>query len=248
MSRKGTPLSGSFDALEDHRPLSDRVYNRLQDAIIDGRLAPGQWLRQEALAQELGTSQLPVREAIRRLAAEGLAIRIPYKGVQVAKYSPEDITDMLYIRMVLESLADLYASSQISTQDSAKLEWNLEEAIHYNQRDQMAERRELNKEFHLTICRASNHQYLIRQIEAMWVGFPSSMSYEGMRRQEDLSQERLEQEHLEHWKILSALKERNSALIEGEIQQHIKNLARDLMEIMDIPGEIIETQFPEITS
>ena len=248
MPRKGAPQSGSFDALEDHRPLSDRVYNRLHNAIIDGRLAPGQWLRQEALAQELGTSQLPVREAIRRLAAEGLAIRIPYKGVQVAKYSPEDIADMLYIRMILESLAARYATPQISAQDIKKLERNLEEAVHYNEPDQMAERRELNKEFHLTICRASNHQYLIRQIEAMWVGFPSSMSYEGMRRQEELSQERLDQEHQEHRDILSALKERNSPLVEKEIQQHIKNLAREFMEILDIPGEIIETQLPEITS
>jgi DNA-binding GntR family transcriptional regulator len=248
MPREGAPLSGSLDALEDHRPLSDRVYRRLQDAIIDGRLAPGQWLRQEALAQELGTSQLPVREAIRRLAAEGLAVRIPYKGVQVAKYSPEDIIDMFNIRMILESLAARYATLQISPQDIARLEKNLEEVVHYNEPDQMAKRRELNTEFHLTICRASNHRYLVRQIEAMWVWFPSTLSYEGMRRQEELSQERLEQEHREHRAILSALKERDARLVEEETQKHIKNLSQELMAVLNIPGEIIETQLPKTIS
>jgi DNA-binding GntR family transcriptional regulator len=241
------PPPNSIAPLEGRHTLSDQVYKRLLDAIIDGRLAPGQWLRQEALAKELGTSQLPVREAIRRLAVEGLAVRIPYKGVQVAEYTPEDIADMLYLRMILESLAARYATLNISPQDIEKLENNLQEAVRYNEPDEMEKRRELNKEFHLAICRASNHQYLIHQIEAMWVGFPSTLSYEGMRRQEELSQERLEQEHREHQSILSALKARNASLVEEEIQKHIKNLTQELIEILDIPGEIIETQLPEIT-
>jgi DNA-binding GntR family transcriptional regulator len=241
MPREATPLSGSLDPLEDHRPLSDRVYRKLQDAIIDGRLVPGQWLRQEALAQELGTSQLPVREAIRRLAAEGLAVRIPYKGVQVVEYSPEDILDMFHIRLTLESLAVRYATPLISEEDLETLERNLEEALQYTREEQMAKRRELNTEFHLTICRASNHRYLIRQIEAMWVWFPSTMSYEGMRRQEELSQERLTQEYREHLAILSALKQKDVSLVEEEIQRHIKNLLQELMEVLGISGELADT-------
>jgi DNA-binding GntR family transcriptional regulator len=244
MPREGAHLTGSLNTLDDHRPLSDRVYRRLQDAIIDGRLAPGQWLRQEALAQELGTSQLPVREAIRRLAAEGLAVRIPYKGVQVAQYSPEDILDMFNIRMVLESLVARYATPLITNQDLEKLEKNLEEARAYQRPGQMAKRRELNTEFHLTICRASNRRYLIRQVEAMWVWFPSTMSYEGMRRQEELSQGRLEQEHREHEAILSALRDRDAALVEKYIQQHIKNLSQELMAVLGISGELSHIPLP----
>jgi DNA-binding GntR family transcriptional regulator len=241
MSRESTSLSGSLDALDEHHPLSDRVYRKLLDAIIDGRLAPGQWLRQEALAQELGTSQLPVREAIRRLAAEGLAVRIPYKGVQVVEYSPEDILDMFHIRLVLESLAARYATPLIFPDDLAKLEQILEEALHYTEQDQMTKRRELNTEFHLTICRASGHRYLIRQIEAMWVWFPSTMAYEGMRRQEELSQERLEQEYQEHQAILSALKQGDAQLVEQEIQNHIRNLSQELMVVLGISGELEDT-------
>jgi len=240
MQQENLQRSRTLDTFEDHRPLSDRVYQSLLDAIIDGRLAPGQWLRQEALAQELGTSQLPVREAIRRLAAEGLAVRIPYKGVQVVQYSPEDIGDMFNIRMILESLAVRYATPLITPQDLEKLENNLQEAVRYNGHDEMVKRRELNTEFHLTICRASNHRYLIRQIEAMWIWFPSTMSYEGMRRQEELSQERLKQEHREHQEILSALKKRDARLVEEHIQNHIKNLSHELMAVLGISGELIE--------
>jgi DNA-binding GntR family transcriptional regulator len=241
MPEEDAPLSGSLDALEDRRPLSDRVYRKLQDAIIDGRLAPGQWLRQEALAQELGTSQLPVREAIRRLAAEGLAVRIPYKGVQVVEYSSEDILDMFHIRLVLESLAARYATPLISSDDLAKLEQTLEEMLQHTEHDQMEKRRELNTEFHLIICRASGHRYLIRQIEAMWVWFPSTMAYEGMRRQEELSQERLEQEYQEHQAILSALVDRDARLVEQEIQNHIKNLSQELMSVLGISEDLADS-------
>ena len=72
-----------LESIQSHRPLTDIVFERLRDAIIDGRLEAGQWLRQEPLAQELGVSQMPVREALKRLVAEGLAVRIPYKGVKV---------------------------------------------------------------------------------------------------------------------------------------------------------------------
>ena len=238
------PSTGKFRSLDRHHPLSDRVYHKLLDAIIDGRLAPGDWLRQETLAQELGTSQLPVREAIRRLAAEGMAVRIPYKGVQVVEFSPQDILDMFHIRLLLESLAVRYATPLISEEDLAFLSGNLEEAQQYTRHDQMGRRRELNTEFHLAICRASNHRYLIRQIEAMWVWFPSTMSYEGMRRQKELSKERLERECREHRAILSALEQHDAHLAEQEVQGHIKNLSQELMAVLGVSGDLVEPVFP----
>jgi len=224
----------SLENLENHHTLSDQVYQRLRDAIIDGRLASGQWLRQEALANELGTSQLPVREAIRRLAAEGLAVRIPYRGVQVVEYSPEDIIDMFNVRLVLESMAVRYAASRISPDDLEKLKRNLEEADLYTQQDQMPRRRMLNTEFHLTICRASNHRYLIRQTETMWSWFPSTILYEGMRRQEALSRSRLERENKEHRAILRALVRRDATTAEEATRSHLRNLSQELAEVLGV--------------
>jgi|SRR5271157_524740 len=240
MVQETARLSGLIEALEDHHPLSDRVYQKLRDAIIDGRLVAGQWLRQEALAQELGTSQLPIREAIRRLAAEGLAVRIPYKGVQVVEFSPEDIVDMFNVRMTLESLAVRYATPLISTGELEEMKKNLDDAAHYTAPDQMEKRRTMNTEFHLRLCRASNHRYLIRQVEAMWVWFPSTMLYEGMRRQESLSQKRLQRENQEHRAILSAVRRRDAALAEQITQRHIRNLSKELAEVLGISRKLVD--------
>jgi DNA-binding GntR family transcriptional regulator len=237
-------IAGTIEALQDHHPLSDLVYQRLRDAIIDGRLTGGTWLRQEALAQELGTSQLPVREAIRRLAAEGLAMRIPYKGVQVVEFSPEDILDMFNVRMTLESLAVRYATPLISTQELDDLKKNLDESAGYTQPDQMEKRRMLNTEFHLNICRACKHQYLLRQVEAMWVWFPSTMLYEGMRRQETLSQKRLQRENQEHRAILAALVHRDPQLAEQKTQHHIRNLSQELAEVLGISRQLVDELMP----
>lgn len=244
MKQESAHIAGSIDALEDHPPLSDLVYRRLRDAIIDGRLVAGMWLRQEALAQELGTSQLPVREAIRRLAAEGLAVRIPYKGVQVVEFSPEDIIDMFIVRITLESLAVRYATPLISTQKLDELKKNLDESEHYTEPDQMEKRRKLNTEFHLNICRACSHHYLIRQVEAMWVWFPSTMLYEGMRRQEALSQERLQRENREHRAILSAIVRRDAQLAEKKTRQHIRNLSQELAEVLGISRKLVDAWMP----
>jgi DNA-binding GntR family transcriptional regulator len=233
-------MSSSLQPVAEHHLLGDRVFHQLRDAIIDGRLRPGQWLRQEALAQEMGISQMPVRDALRRLEAEGLAERIPYRGVRVVEFSPEDIADMFTLRLVLESLAVRYATPLISEDELEQLEENLSEAVKCLRQNQMERRRELNTEFHLTICRASGHRYLVRQIDAMWGWFPSVMLYEGMRRQEELSPARLQRENQEHRAILSALQERDAKQAEAHTRQHIHNVSRELFEVLDIPQELIE--------
>lgn len=227
-------MSDTIKALSEHRTLSDAVFHRLRDAVIDGRLAPGQWLRQEALAQEFGLSQMPIREALRRLVAEGLAERIPYRGVRIVEFTPEDITDMFTLRLVLEGLAVRYATPLISLEQIAALKKNLVRGASLTARDEMPERRELNTAFHLTICHASGHRYLVRQVESLWAWFPSVMLYEGMRRQEERSPARLAREHEEHRAILDALEARDADRAEAETRQHIRNLAQELAEVLDI--------------
>jgi DNA-binding GntR family transcriptional regulator len=234
------PNPVSLDTLDVQRPLGDRVYGALRDAIIDGRFEPGQWLRQEALAQELGVSQMPIREALKRLVAEGLAERMPYRGVRVVEFAPRDIADMCTVRLILESLAVRFATAQITTGDITQLKENLREAASCTGHDQMARRRQLNDEFHLTICHASEHRYLIRQVDALWDWFPGVMLYEGMRRQEDLSSARLARENEEHWAILLAIEQRDALQAEVNTRKHIRNLSLELAEVLGIREELIE--------
>ncbi len=233
-------MSNHLESIQSHRPLTDVVFERLRDAIIDGRLQAGQWLRQETLAQELGVSQMPVREALKRLVAEGLAVRIPYKGVKVVEFSPEDIVDICTVRLVLESLAARLATSLITDEELERLREILRELEGYKSQDQMAQRRQLNDEFHLSICRASGRRYLIRLLETVWGWFPSVMLYEGAFRQEELLLTRMEREKREHWAILEALERRDAHQAEEETRRHIQNLSRELIEVLGIPEKEIE--------
>ena len=233
--------SGAFESIPGQRSLSDLVFKKLQDAIIDGRLEPGQWLRQEALAQEMGVSQMPVREALKQLAAEGLAERIPYKGVRVTKFSWEDIVDICTIRLVLESLAARLAAPLITEQELERLKENLNRAEECKEQEQMTLRRQLNAEFHLSFCQASGRRYLLRQIESVWAWFPSVMLYEGVaRRQKELLMLRLERENCEHRAILAALEKHDPEQAAEEARRHIRNLSQELTQVLGIPEKVVE--------
>ena len=233
-------MSNQLESIQSHRPLTDVVFERLRDAIVDGRLKPGQWLRQETLAQELGVSQMPVREALKRLVAEGLAQRIPYKGVKVVEFSPEDIVDICTVRLVLEGLAVRLATPLITDQDLERLKENLRELEGYTSQDQIARRRQLNDEFHLSICQASGRRYLIRLVETLWRWFPSVILYEGTLRQKELLPARMDQEMREHRAILEALERRDAQRAEEETRRHIQNVSQELTEVLGIPKEAID--------
>jgi Transcriptional regulators len=90
---------------ETHRTLRDEVADQLRRWILDGTLAPGAKLAEGALSIRLGVSRLPVREAFRRLEAEGLVQTIPRRGVRVVEYDPEERNTILEIRLSLELIA-----------------------------------------------------------------------------------------------------------------------------------------------
>jgi len=233
-------MSDQLESIQSHRPLTDVVFERLRDAILDGRLKAGQWLRQETLAQELGVSQMPVREALKRLVAEGLAVRIPYKGVKVVEFSPEDIVDICTVRLVLEGLAVRLATPLITAKELERLKENLREAERLTGQDQMARRRQLNAEFHLSICQASGRQYLVRLLEMLWKWFPSVVLYEGTFRQKELLLARADREMGEHRAILKALERQDAQQAEEETRRHIRNLSQELTEVLGISKEVVE--------
>jgi len=154
--------------------------------------------------------------------------------------SSEDIVDICTTRLVLEGLAVRFATAFITPETLERLKENVKEAEGYTGQDQMAKRRELNAEFHLSICRASGRQYLVRLLEAVWSWFPSVMLYEGMFRQEELLLARLERERREHWAILEALEKRDAEQAEKDTRRHIRNLSQELTEVLGIPKEVVE--------
>lgn len=102
-------------------PLRDVVFHTLREAILKGELKPGERLMELQLAEKLGVSRTPIREAIRMLELEGLAVTIPRKGAQVAKMTEKDMEDVLQIRRALDELAVGLACDNMTEQKLEEL-------------------------------------------------------------------------------------------------------------------------------
>lgn len=113
-----TNLKLNFD---EYIPLRDIVFKTLREAIITGDLQPGERLMEIKLANELGVSRTPVREAIRKLELEGLVIMTARKGAEVAPINEKDLKEVLEIRKSLESLACELACKTVQDSDIRKL-------------------------------------------------------------------------------------------------------------------------------
>lgn len=107
--------------MNSYLPLRDVVFNTLRDAILRGDMKPGERLMEMHLANKLGVSRTPIREAIRMLEQEGLAIIVPRKGAQVAKMTEKDLQDVLEIRDSLDELAVSMACKRMTEEQLVEL-------------------------------------------------------------------------------------------------------------------------------
>lgn len=111
----------------EYLPLRDVVFHTLRQSILMGDLAPGQRLMEIKLAENLGVSRTPIREAIHKLELEGLVVMSPRKGASVAKITEKDLTDVLEVRCSLEELAVELACEKISPEEISQLKVVMEE-------------------------------------------------------------------------------------------------------------------------
>lgn len=154
--------------LDDYKPLRDVVFENLREAIVEGRLKPGQRLMEVQLAEQLGVSRTPVREAIRKLELEGLVVMLPRKGAYVANMSLKDIIDVLEIRASLEGLGASLAAERISESDLKKV-YKISEEFEQSTIDSDIEtllRKDV--EFHECIFKATNNKKLHQVINSLW--------------------------------------------------------------------------------
>lgn len=149
------------DTMNEYLPLRDVVFNTLRRAIITGEFAPGERLMEISLANRLGVSRTPVREAIRKLELEGLVIMIPRKGAQVAKITEKSLRDVIEIRCVLEEFAASLACERITEEGKEKLKqahWQFVEAVQSNDIITIVEK---DENFHDAIFQATCNDKLI---------------------------------------------------------------------------------------
>lgn len=147
-------------SMNEYLPLRDVVFNTLRQAILRGELKPGERLMEIQLANKLGVSRTPVREAIRKLELEGLVLMIPRKGAEVADISEKSLKDVLEVREALEELAARLACDKITKEGINRLKeaaQDFRSALKSNDITQMAE---ADVRFHDVICNATENQKL----------------------------------------------------------------------------------------
>lgn len=199
----------------DLRPIREIVLHELRNAIFENKLKEGDRLVENIIASSMGVSRTPVREALRQLEIEGLAVNIPRKGTIVVGISIEDAVEIYDIREVLEGLAVRLACLNISRLEIRKLkeiiqfmEDNIDDVEHIEQ---------AHRELHNIILNASKSKRLISQLENIHEYLKS------LRRVSLNGLERRKTAVMEHKMIVASIEAGDEMLAEKEAKAHVRN-------------------------
>lgn len=193
---------------------ADAAYRALRATIVGGSVASGTWLREVEVAADLGISRTPLREAIARLAGDGLVLRTP-GGTQVADVRAE-ISGARHIRIVLEAYAAGLAANLVTSADLAALA----ETVRINRSlplQAVRDRRAVNDDFHSRIYRACGIPSLVREIEKYSEYFTTATD---LARLDGGESARLIEDHME---ILDALTSGQSSRVESLMRAHLSH-------------------------
>lgn len=220
--------------LDSYKPLRELVLESIREAIIKGTLKPGERLMEIQLAEELGVSRTPVREALRKLELEGFIVMVPRKGAYVADLSVKDIADVFEIRIALEGLAAALAAERITDEELELLERSLIEKGEAITSENFELLVQVDASFHETLYQASRNERLsaiINNLREQIQRFRSaSLSYPG-RNKKSLD---------EHRALLEALEARDVDAARQLAQKHIENAENVLIETLKQEGTPIE--------
>jgi len=207
---------------DNYKPLRELVFESLREAIILGRLKPGERLMEVQLAEEMGVSRTPVREAIRKLELDGFVVMVPRKGAYVAGITLKDITDVFEVRAALEAMAAGLAAERITDEEMDQLERSLLQiSSHVN--DDIDTIVKGDTTFHNLIYQASRNQRLVQIITHLQEQIQRF-------RMTSLSQPGRTKFALdEHKKIVEAISDRNVDLAQMLAREHIENAEQSLL-------------------
>ena len=147
--------------MNEYLPLRDVVFNTLRKAILRGELKPGERLMELQLANKLGVSRTPIREAIRKLELEGLVLMIPRKGAEVAQITEKNMQDVLEVRKALEELSVQLACERITAEQVEEMKMAAEDFRKVLKSGDVTKIAEADVKFHDIIFAATNNQRLI---------------------------------------------------------------------------------------
>ncbi|EBA09815.1 GntR family transcriptional regulator [Sagittula stellata] len=202
---------------DDGTPQGNAAYARLLTELREGRLNPGDRLRETELADRLGMSRTPVREAIRQLEADGIVTHVPRQGATIRTLDYAEVMELYEMRAVLEGTA-----ARLAARAASDIE--IEELIDMNQQmshlGNVPEAFVLNRQFHAALLDAAKNRFLTRSIHALQKALmilgPTTLT----------EPDRAEKAVEEHFGVLDAIKARDGALAEAAMRAHIEAAQR----------------------
>ncbi len=205
---------------------TDQVYREIKAAIISQDIKPGDTLQERTIADTLGVSRTPVREALKKLEFEGWVETIPWKGVVVKEIDRQDILEVFQCRCANESFVGILIAESITDEQIEALEGfykKMEELSTQNKQEFINE----DRKFHMYMAQLTNNSRLIQFLDHL----SDQMLRFGIRAvdNEFRKKETLE----EHQAILQALKNRSVDETRRAIEEHIKNSEEVLIRLVD---------------
>ena len=222
MNKHLTPIK-----LDTYRPLRDLVSEHIRQAIISGIFHPGERLMEIQLAEEMGVSRTPVREAIRKLELEGLVVMIPRRGTYVANISIKDINEVYEVRTALDVLAAGLAAERINEDELEMMQRLLVEIGQYIDEGNIEKIVEIDTAFHDILYQASRNNRLVGIIynlrEQLTSFRAKSMAYPG----------RLEETLEEHRRIVDTIAQGDAVAAQKASEYHMERSEHTLLLSME---------------
>ncbi len=212
--------------LDNYKPLRELVFEALREAIISGTLRPGERLMEVQLADELGVSRTPVREAIRKLEHDGFVVMIPRKGAYVADMSLKDVAEIFDVRRALEALAAQLASERASDEDLERCERILVEYGECIEQLDTVRLIEVDSRFHEAIYQMAGNsrlQQMLNLLREQVQRYRTMTLSHGPRMKRALE---------EHRRILEAIAARDGERAARLAREHIESAENALMELI----------------
>ena len=213
----------NFD-IQNHKPLREMVYEELKIQILTGAIVPGTRMMEVDLAEEMGVSRTPIREAIRKLEKEGLVTIEPRRGAYASMISTQDMVEILEVRQDLEGLAAYFAATRMSPVEMEELR---DIADNYNKAvadGSMQDMIQYDTQFHRKIVDSCNNKILVNMVEQLQelVLRFRYIYYDNFRRAENMPEE--------HQEIIEAIASGDEKRAREAADVHIDRLKQLVIE------------------
>lgn len=220
-------IPANVTSLVDRRLLHETVIDQLRDLIVQGELMPETKLNERVLAEKLGTSRTPLREAIKFLASEGLVELLPNRGAVVAALKPEKMKEVFVVLGALEALAGDLACRNATEADIAEIRGLHYHMLAHHARGELAQYFRYNQQIHIKFMECAGNTTLAQVYRGL------NAHVKRARYMANLSRERWDKAVKEHEDMLDALVRRDGARLQALLRDHLANKLVMVMEALN---------------